>query len=71
MHKHMETDYLTEIIHPIFGRKCCVHISVVIVDLTAFMMQPIHYAKPVQLLSDETVEISKQNDENYSTSSKH
>lgn len=23
MHKHMETNYLTEIIHPIFGRKCC------------------------------------------------
>lgn len=51
------------IIHPILtrysGRKCSVHISVVIVDLTAFMMRPIHYAKPVQLLSDETVEISR------------
>lgn len=32
--------------------------SVVIVNLTAFMMQPIHYANPVQLLCDETVEIS-------------
>lgn len=40
-----------------FG-ECCAYSSVVIVNLKAFMMQPIHYANPVELLCDETVEIS-------------
>lgn len=50
------------LIHPNSAEAKCYPLSfsmcIVIVDLTAFMMRSIHYAKPVQLLYDETVEIS-------------
>lgn len=59
--------------HPFYSIWCknVARISVVIVNVTAFMMQPNHYANPVQLVCDKTVEISIRSHANRSIRCKY